>query len=139
MEKFKTSRIFVATPFFLVGAGFLCGAAWLGIDRLFGGFEWKENDSFIIGWLIALVIFGGAMLQFGKDALYKGHSKDFKPLVGPIIYYIIGVLFIVLGIWSFLAGSQQALMVAAVGIASVIFGVKLSIRAKKSALTRPST
>lgn len=138
MRKFKTSRVLVAIPFFLVGAAFLGGAAWLGIDRLFGGFEWKDNDGFIVGWVIALVIFGGALLQFGKDALHKGHSEESKPLVGPVLYYIIGVLILIPGVWSFLAGSQQALMVSAFGVGSIIYGIRLSLRVKKLALTRPS-
>ena len=111
----------------------------MGIDRLFGGFEWKENDSFIIGWIVVLTIFGGALIQFGKDALYKGHSEESKPLVGPILYYIIGVLILIPGVWSFLAGSQQALVVSAVGIGSIIYGLRLSHRAKKQALIKSSS
>jgi hypothetical protein len=138
MSKFKTSRILVAIPFFLIGTAFLSGASWLGIDRLFGGFEWKEGDGFIVGWVVALVIFAGALLQFGKDALYKGHSEESKPLVGPVLYYIAGILILIPGVWSFLAGSQQALLVSAIGVGSIIYGIRLSLRAKKLALTRPS-
>jgi hypothetical protein len=135
MSKFKTSRILASIPFLLIGSSFLIGSIWLGIDRLLGGFEWKENDGFIVGWIIALIIFGGAFLQFGKDALYKGHSEKSSPLVGPKLYYIIGVLILIPGIWSFIAGSQQALMIVAFGLGSIIYGAKLSMRLKKQTLS----
>ena len=139
MSKFKTSRILVSIPFFIIGAAFLGGAVWLAVDRLLGGLEWKENDGFVVGWLVVLTIFGGALLQFGKDALYKGHSEASKPLVGPVLYYIVGVLILVPGVWSFLVGSQQALMVSAIGVGSIGYGVRLSLRAKKQALTKGSS
>ena len=131
MSKFKTSRILASVPFFVIGAAFLVGAAWLGIGRLLEGLEWKQYDGLIVGWVVVLVIFGGAMLEFGKDALYKGHSEKTKPLIGPVLYYVVGVLILIPGVWSFVAGSPQALLVSAVGLGSIIYGIRLSLRIRK--------
>ena len=131
MSSFKKSRIVVAVPFFLVGFCFLAGAIWLAVDRLMEGFEWLDSDSFTIGWLIVLVIFGGALLQFGKNALHEGHSEKSKPLIGPALYFLVGVLIIVPGLWSFIEGSSQALLVAAVGAASLGYGIRLSLKEKR--------
>lgn len=133
MSKFKPSRILISIPFFIIGFGFLGGAIWLGINRLLGAFEWQKEDGLIVGWVVVLTIFGGAFLQFGKDALYKGHSEKSKPLVGPVLYYIIGALILVPGVWSYLAGAHQALMISGVGVVSIIYGLRLSRRTKKHA------
>ena len=131
MNSFKTSRILVALPFFLVGAFFLGGAIWLAIERLLAGLVWDESDGFTIGAIIVLVIFGGAMLQFARNALFEGYAKESKPLIGPVLYYIIGVFILVPGLWSYFEGSSRAFLVAAVGAASIGYGINLSLKRKR--------
>jgi hypothetical protein len=120
-------------PFFLIGACFFGGAVWLVIARLIEGLESKPNDDMVIGWTIALVIFGLSFIHFGKNALYEGLSKESKPLIGPIIYYIFGALVFAVGFWSILAGSQQALIATTVGLGSLVYGFRLSKRLKRQA------
>jgi hypothetical protein len=126
MSKHSIKNILISTPFFALGAGFICGALWLVISRLLEGLVWDENDPFVIGAVIFLVIFGGAFAHFGLNALNKGYSKNSKRLISPIFYYLIAALFIVPGAWSAIYGSINALIVLAIGIAIAAYGFKLS-------------
>lgn len=132
-------KLLVSMPFFLIGASLLGGAVWLVIVRIIEGFQAKPDDGFVIGWLVVLVLLGLSFLNFGKNALFEGLVKESKSLIGPVIYYIFGVLVSIVGLWSFLAGSQQAIIVAVVGVASIVYGFKLSTRNKKEALWSTST
>ncbi|MEZ9138752.1 MULTISPECIES: hypothetical protein [unclassified Shewanella] len=131
MNKLKTSRVIIAIPFFIIGTGSVVSAFWLVIGRLLEGMMWKEDDSFVIGAMVVLILFGSSFISFGKDALYKGHSKKSKRLIGPTIFYAIGVIILIPGVWSFFAGSQQALIISLLGIASIIYGLRLSHKVKK--------
>ena len=132
MGKYKISRILISSPFFIIGAAFLIGAIWLAIDRLMEGLKLDESDGFFIGAFVVLCIFGGAFISFGKNALQEGHSEKSKPLISPIIYYLLGVLFVIPGVWSFFAGSLQALIVIAIGVGISIYGYGVSKKLKNN-------
>ena len=126
MSKYSINNILISTPFFVLGAAFIFGAFWSLISRLLEGIVWHENDPYVIGAVIFLLIFGGAFTQFGLNALNKGYSKKSQRLISPIFYYFIAALFIVPGVWSAIYGSINALIVLAIGIAIAAYGFKLS-------------
>jgi hypothetical protein len=126
MSKYSIKNVLISTPFFVLGAAFIFGAFWLLISRLLEGLAWHENDPYVIGAVIFLLIFGGAFTQFGLNALNKGCSKNSKRLISPLFYYFIAALLVVPGAWSAIYGSINALIVLAIGIAIAAYGLKQS-------------
>lgn len=133
MNNIKIGNAIISAPFFVIGAGFIGGAIWSVVSRLSEGLSWKSNDSFVVGAFVVLLIFGGAFIQFGFNALNKGYSKNSKKIISPIIYYFIGALFIIPGAWSALYGSTNAIVVLVIGIGIVMYGLKISHGLKSGA------
>ena len=127
MSHYRIRNILTSAPFLALGAAFILGALWLLAGRLSEGLAWKDGDGLVAGFLVVMLIFAGAFIQFGLNALTQGHTKkSSKKLISPAFYYVIALFFIVPGAWIALYGSTNALIVIAVGVGIAVYGYKLS-------------